>query len=341
MACNPQDIVGKKFTRWTVLSVCAEKDKYGFYNYECICECGNTKIITRNSLNSGKSQSCGCLNKELSSIRTKELHKNADVSDMIGKVFGKLTVIKRHDQVNNDNKYPYICKCECGGEIIATKNNLIDGRTRSCGCLHYNSLIERHKKYRENFDYESFIGKVFGKLTIIEYSGYINSSYGHSFNCKCECGNFKNKISIFHLQGNHTRSCGCIRSEFYGATTDEYEKWMNQLERRKFTRSDIRLEVIYRDQNKCYLCKNEHDWYEIHHIEPWKNNKELRFESDNLITLCWDCHFLAHKNLVGQGIDLELTEMFKQYIQSLRETFKENNTLNKTIIPIKDKNYVY
>lgn len=333
MACNPQDIVGKKFTRWTVISVCVEKDKFGFYNYECVCECGNTKIITRSSLTSGKSQSCGCLNKELTSIRTKELHKNANVSDMIGKVFGKLIVIKRHDQVNSDNKYPYVCKCECGGEIIAAKNNLVSERTRSCGCLHYDSLIERHKEYRDNFNHQSFIGKVFGKLTIIEYGGYIDSSYGHSFSCKCECGNIKN-YSLYNLKGENSKSCGCIRLEFYGTTTDEYEKWINQLERKRFTRSDVRIQVIKRDNGKCYLCKCESDWYEVHHIEPWKNTKELRFESDNLITLCWNCHFLAHKNLIGQGVDLELTEMFKQYIQSLNEILQEKSVLKsmKTLI---------
>lgn len=309
MACNPQDIVGKKFTRWTVLSVCAEKDKYGFYNYECICECGNTKIITRSSLNSGKSQSCGCLNKELTSVRTKELHKNADVRDMIGKVFGKLTVIKRYDQVNSDNKYPYVCKCECGGEVIAAKNNLVGGRTQSCGCLHHDSLIERHQEYRDSFDHQSFIGKVFGKLTIIEYNGYINSSYGQAFACQCECGKIKN-YSLYHIESGQVKSCGCLIKE----------KCPNPIiysedikERKRFWASSIRQNALIRDNFKCFICKKNNEPLEVHHIESWSEKPELRFKITNLISLCEVCHFYhAHSNNCNE-INIEWKKKFMDY----------------------------
>jgi hypothetical protein len=56
------------------------------------------------------------------------------VKDLTGLQFGRLTVIKR---VNNNKPYgsKWLCKCDCGNELIVFSNNLKRGNTRSCGCL--------------------------------------------------------------------------------------------------------------------------------------------------------------------------------------------------------------
>ena len=38
----------------------------------CICDCGKTKIVSGDKLNSGESKSCGCLQKELQSAKIKK-----------------------------------------------------------------------------------------------------------------------------------------------------------------------------------------------------------------------------------------------------------------------------
>ncbi len=54
------DLTGMRFGRWTVLhwddETCA---------WLCGCECGQTKPVSRASLRSGKSKSCGCLRVEV------------------------------------------------------------------------------------------------------------------------------------------------------------------------------------------------------------------------------------------------------------------------------------
>lgn len=53
---------GEQFGRWTVIR---EAKEYGKpREWLCICECGTTKAVYGSSLLSGKSQSCGCLQKE-------------------------------------------------------------------------------------------------------------------------------------------------------------------------------------------------------------------------------------------------------------------------------------
>lgn len=65
---KPRELVGEKFGRLTVVKR-GKNNKYGQTRWHCVCECGNEKIITGNSLISGNTQSCGCLNKELISKR--------------------------------------------------------------------------------------------------------------------------------------------------------------------------------------------------------------------------------------------------------------------------------
>lgn len=64
------DITGKRFGRWTVI----KKDKKigRIQTYFCQCDCGNTSIIPQSNLTTGKTKSCGCLQKELLSKRVKK-----------------------------------------------------------------------------------------------------------------------------------------------------------------------------------------------------------------------------------------------------------------------------
>jgi len=60
------DIVGEKFNRWTVKSVAYKRN--GQWLYNCVCDCSPElkKLVRRVNLLSGDSQSCGCLQRELS-----------------------------------------------------------------------------------------------------------------------------------------------------------------------------------------------------------------------------------------------------------------------------------
>src|SRR3990167_4696023 len=53
--------------------------------------------------------------------------------DIIGQKYGKLTVLCR--EKNGGNTTRWKVRCECGNETIAQKGNLLNGHTRSCGCL--------------------------------------------------------------------------------------------------------------------------------------------------------------------------------------------------------------
>lgn len=59
--------------------------------------------------------------------------------DLVGRTFDRLTVIER---VDNDRfgKTRWRCRCTCGKETTTHANTLLKGETRSCGCLHAESV---------------------------------------------------------------------------------------------------------------------------------------------------------------------------------------------------------
>jgi hypothetical protein len=145
---NENDFIGQKFSRLTVKSVNG-KDEYGQWNYLCICDCGKERDISRVGLISGRSQSCGCLNSELTAERLIKRHsEDQSYLDFIGQKFGMLTVTDRYEELNNDGRYEFLCECECGKETKVLKSNLVAGRTLSCGCYNSELLREKFREYR-------------------------------------------------------------------------------------------------------------------------------------------------------------------------------------------------
>lgn len=61
--------------------------------------------------------------------------------DLTGKRFGKLIVIKQFSKtVNRKIQTRWLCKCDCGNEIVVRQGNLHTGNTKSCGCLRHESM---------------------------------------------------------------------------------------------------------------------------------------------------------------------------------------------------------
>lgn len=62
-------------------------------------------------------------------------------------------------------------------------------------------------------------------------------------------------------------------------TSPEYKKW--------------RLSVFTRDNFTCLNCEKVGGSLEAHHIDRWKDFPNLRFDINNGVTLCKDCHNLT------------------------------------------------
>ena len=120
------DLTGKKFGRLVVVAECGH-DKRSQILWSCVCECGNSTIVTGGHLRGKHTTSCGCLRREKVSKRCTKV--------LTGKRFGKLTVIKENGRSNN-GKILWECVCDCGNIVTVIGGNLKRKATTSCGCVH-------------------------------------------------------------------------------------------------------------------------------------------------------------------------------------------------------------
>lgn len=69
---NPKNIAGQRFGRLTAIKRTGQ-DRFGHSIWLCSCECGDTKEIAIHSLTSGRTKSCGCLDREKHILRPNRL----------------------------------------------------------------------------------------------------------------------------------------------------------------------------------------------------------------------------------------------------------------------------
>lgn len=71
--------------------------------------------------------------------------------------------------------------------------------------------------------------------------------------------------------------------------------YFNYEERRSYTYKKWKENVLERDNYTCQKCGTQSNLV-VHHIIPFSQNKNLRFDTNNGITLCKECHRKEHKN---------------------------------------------
>lgn len=125
------DLTGQKFGRLTAIKA-TDKRKNRKVVWLCQCECGNFIEVPSDSLRQSKTKSCGCLKKDV--MKGNHFGKGKPPSDLTNKRFGKLVAIKSVGKINNDTRYSWLCKCDCGNECIVTVSKLTSGERTSCGC---------------------------------------------------------------------------------------------------------------------------------------------------------------------------------------------------------------
>ena len=201
---NLIDLTGNKYGRLTVLKRdCSYQERNNFTNKKtywlCQCSCGNIVSKDGYNLTHGKTQSCGCFQKEAVS--------KAAYKDLTGKVFGRLMVLRRDEKHNHKKResYYWICCCSCGNVKTIRGSSLLDGSIQSCGCLQREYARESNKK--------DLKGKRFGSLVAIEETE-LKKEYGAGivWKCRCDCGNLA-FIPSSALTTGKTCSCGCITSK--------------------------------------------------------------------------------------------------------------------------------
>lgn len=183
------------------------------------------------------------------------------VLNLIGKKFGKLTVIERDGSQCGHSKWK--CQCDCGNIISVIGSNLKSGSVFSCGC---------YKKERQaKICAEGLIdltGQRFENLIVLEraYDKEKEKSLTYRkvhpiWKCKCDCGNICYYFGRQLKQGL-AKSCGCINSfgnqkimRILQENNFHFKKEYNI----KYKDKNYRYDFAIFDKNNKLVCLIEYD----------------------------------------------------------------------------------
>ena len=128
-----KNMSGQKIGRLTFLYRYFQNTKDRKARWVAQCDCGEVVVVSGKEVRSGHILSCGCLRKDTLKTQRENFREN-----IVGNKYGKLTVLSEdgYRKLSDGRNIRMVkCVCDCGNIKSITASYLIDGSTKSCGCL--------------------------------------------------------------------------------------------------------------------------------------------------------------------------------------------------------------
>lgn len=166
------DLTGQTFGRLKALYYI----KGGKWHCQCQCENKTELDVDTRNLNSGHTQSCGCLQKERASNNTKNMENYED---------DNLKVLER---AGSDKQGIALWKCickHCGNNFVTRGSTIRNKATQSCGCVHSLNeqkitklLLDNQIEFATQYTFEDLKG-VGGKPLRFDFAIFNNGVLSH------------------------------------------------------------------------------------------------------------------------------------------------------------------
>lgn len=179
-------------------------------------------------------------------------------------------------------------------------------------------------EYRKSNRYKNYCGQRFGRLLVLEYLGQDHKNKS-VFKCQCDCK--KEKICRGNdLKSGQIRSCGCLLAETASKKCSDPVSWEklrkglrtwldtgdNRIKKNKNlsilkTKKDRKGRSMTEESKRwakdiylkfdytCQKCLVRGKRLNAHHIKSWKDYPENRFDLNNGVCLCKECHDEFHQ----------------------------------------------
>lgn len=236
--------------------------------------------------------------------------------NITGLKFNRWTVL-RFSHIDNRHRSMFLCKCNCGTERIVIGASLVNGSSKSCGCLKRDT--DKNKMFHD------YAGERIGRLIVLGQTEPLSTNGNKKFrrwNVKCDCGTEKilQTQTLRKQKKSGYGSCGCWSKERNRQERLKhlrpYEFYLNRLKnsakgrnKKKEKKNLIKVKLNYNDIIKlipknglgfCHYCGEPLFWdkYEKsktslnrrsgHNFDRKDNSKG--YEIDNIIFCCGDCN---------------------------------------------------
>lgn len=179
--------------------------------------------------------------------------------DITGQKFGRLTAIKLHHMEPRKNGKVRPCwlfKCDCGKTVVARKENVMNGHTSSCGCLHKESITRHgfsntrlfdilHGMKQRCFNKKLKCYKNYGGRGITLCDDWLSNP--DSFYKWAIKSGYKDNLTIDRIDNN-------------GNYCPENCRWVTRLEQNRNLRKN-RL-ITYKGETRCLS-----EWASLYHLQ--------------------------------------------------------------------------
>ena len=203
--------------------------------------------------------------------------------DIIGQRFNRLIVLA---ETKSGRRARVLCSCDCGQEKVILKQNVVNGSTKSCGCLHAPVIPP---------------GTVFNRWTVLEKVRYENV---WKYRCRCSCGT-ERLVNGVTLKRGTSKSCGCLAFEIKSLPPGEamfnqvLSDYRNNASRRNLLFDLTREDAWALFTAECFYCgappssvKRGHGHrtgvFTYNGID--RKNSSKGYTTDNCVTSCSVCN---------------------------------------------------
>lgn len=195
-------------------------------------------------------------------------------------------------------------KCHRFWEV--TPDDFLNGKNE---CLYCSNSYQDTKKFSEKVEKLS-------QGTVKVLGEYINKTTPIKFK-HLECGREFYRQPQHFLSGCYCSHCGIENRS--GKNHYKYNHKLTDEDREKRDMQSGQLKkwrnlVYVRDAHTCQVCRKTGDTLNAHHLNSWNTDKENRFNVDNGITLCINCHKNFH-TFYGYGNNTK--KQFKEFLKRI------------------------
>lgn len=224
---NYDNLAGQRFGRLVAISI--DKSSLGDgkgARWLCRCDCGTEKLILARCLKHGITRSCGCLNKD-------KLH------DITGTRFGRLVAIKFVGRENNSSKW--LCRCDCGNEVVRGYESLKSNHEHSCGCYFKEGNMYRKHSGCGTLTYSSWSGL---RARCLNPKSHAYAEYGGRGIKLCERWQGEHGYENFlaDMGERPSKEHTLDRIDVNGNYEPSNCRWATKVEQSNNTRKNIRIE---------------------------------------------------------------------------------------------------
>ena len=245
-----EDLTGRRFDKLVVL----RQDGYHTYpngdreyRWLCQCDCGGTISVLGKSLKVNGPHSCNCYR-----------HVRNIVNDMLGRKFGKLTVMAREKDLYTKQGTvidQWLCHCDCGNNVVVRGASLRNGHTSSCGCYRLEMLTGINYMSKS----ETAVANVLDELGVIyvaqktycDLVGVANNLLSYDFcvnmngdDYLIECQGLQHYQSVEFFGGEHGFGCQKVHDYRKAKYAEEHDYKLLALDCRSGPPKDLFEQVF-------------------------------------------------------------------------------------------------